>query len=157
MGRIFTTIESAGAREMEQPKVGPKGEGAGATASKDTENTEEAFGAFLQEGAGSQRRTGVFAGVVPVLTKPALSRVQSSEGSQDSGAQRRFSGPGERARPRALSGAPRARLVGYSSGLRPHFFFHRPAGARVGTPGASVVPETFDGRCRAGGSFRIKN
>jgi hypothetical protein len=46
MERIFTTIECAGAREMEQPKVGPKGEGAGATESK---GTEEAFWAFLQE------------------------------------------------------------------------------------------------------------
>ena len=47
-----------------------------------TEDTEEAFCAFLQEDAGSQRRTGVFAGVAPALTKPALLRVQSSEGSK---------------------------------------------------------------------------
>jgi hypothetical protein len=69
MGTFLTTIESAGAREMEQPKVGPKGEGAGATESKDTGGTEEAFWAFLQEGAGSQRRTGVFAGVAPALPR----------------------------------------------------------------------------------------
>jgi hypothetical protein len=30
-----------GAFEIEQPKVGPKGEGAGATESKNTESTEE--------------------------------------------------------------------------------------------------------------------
>jgi hypothetical protein len=33
----LTTIERRGRREKEQPKVGPKGEGAGATESKDTE------------------------------------------------------------------------------------------------------------------------
>jgi len=36
----LTTIERRGRREKEQPKVGPKGEGAGATESKDTEHTE---------------------------------------------------------------------------------------------------------------------
>jgi hypothetical protein len=37
----LTTIEHGGRCEKEQPKVGPKGEGAGATESKDTESTEE--------------------------------------------------------------------------------------------------------------------
>jgi len=36
----FTTIERRGRCEKEQPKVGPKGEGAGATESKHTESTE---------------------------------------------------------------------------------------------------------------------
>ena len=39
----LTTIEHWGRGEMEQPKVGPKGEGVGTTESKDTENTEEQF------------------------------------------------------------------------------------------------------------------
>ena len=42
IGKIYlTTIEHGGRCEKEQPKVGPKGEGAGATESKDTESTEE--------------------------------------------------------------------------------------------------------------------
>ena len=36
----LTTIEHWGGCEIEQPKVGPKGEGAGSTESKDTESTE---------------------------------------------------------------------------------------------------------------------
>jgi hypothetical protein len=36
----LTTIKHGGRCEKEQPKVGPKGEGAGATESKDTESTE---------------------------------------------------------------------------------------------------------------------
>ena len=39
----LTTIEHWGRGEMEQPKVGPKGEGVGTTESKDTENTENQF------------------------------------------------------------------------------------------------------------------
>lgn len=36
----LTTIKHRGRREMEQQQIGPKGEGAGATESKDPERTE---------------------------------------------------------------------------------------------------------------------
>jgi hypothetical protein len=55
--------------------------------------------------------------------------------------------PGERVRPRALSGAPPRPTLCDSTGLRPHFFPIQPAGARAGTPEEGVVPETA--RCRA--------
>lgn len=43
----LTTIERQGGREKEQPKVGPKGEEAGVTESKDTESTEVEAGPCL--------------------------------------------------------------------------------------------------------------
>jgi hypothetical protein len=95
---------------------------------EDTENTEVAFWVFLQDGAGSQRRTGVFAGVASALTKPALLRFQSSEGSKVKpkratsalfarrmpkvGTARRFSGPRDHRRRDACdtrNGTPAAR------------------------------------------------
>ena len=51
-------------------------------------------------------------------------------------------GPGERARPRALSGAPRARLAVDSTGLRPHCISIPPREARGGAPGAGALPGT---------------
>jgi hypothetical protein len=59
---------------------------------EDTENTE---GTFLQEGAGSQRRTDVFAGVASALTSSALLARRMNKGrlakrSQTSGAKRRY-------------------------------------------------------------------
>jgi hypothetical protein len=51
-------------------------------------------------------------------------------------------GLGERARPRAPSGAPRTRLVEEATGLRPHFFSTQPAGARAGAPEAGALPGT---------------
>jgi hypothetical protein len=50
-------------------------------------------------------------------------------------------GLGERARPRVLSGAPRARLVEEATGLRPHFFQLSPRGRVLVHPGAGAVPE----------------
>ena len=46
---------------------------------------------------------------------------------------------GERACPRASSGAPRARHVENSTGLRPHFST-QPAGARAGAPEGERAP-----------------
>jgi peptidoglycan/LPS O-acetylase OafA/YrhL len=50
---ILTTTGKAGALEEEHPKVGPKGEGAGATESKDTERTEEGAGPCLDKPSGA--------------------------------------------------------------------------------------------------------
>ena len=66
-------------------------------------------------------------------------------------------GLGERARPRALSGAPRARPVWgmrpachrNKSGLRPHFFPTQPAGARAGAPECLRLVEPTDRRAGA--------
>jgi glycosyltransferase involved in cell wall biosynthesis len=49
----LTTIERQGGREMEQPEVGPKGEGEGSSKSKFTESTEEEDGAHLASQAGA--------------------------------------------------------------------------------------------------------
>jgi hypothetical protein len=51
-------------------------------------------------------------------------------------------GLGERARPRALSGAPRARLVENSTGLRPHLFQLSPRGRVLVHPRAGALPGT---------------
>ena len=51
-------------------------------------------------------------------------------------------GPGERARPRVPSGAPRARLVETTTGLRPHFFQLSPRGRVLVHPGAGALPGT---------------
>ena len=51
-----------------------------------------------------------------------------------------LNGLGERACPRAPSGAPRARHVENSTGLRPHFFSTQPAGARAGAPEGGRAP-----------------
>ena len=56
-------------------------------------------------------------------------------------------GPGERGRPRPLSGAPRARLVGKIPPACGRCFSNQPAGARAGAPGAGAVPGPR--RCRA--------
>ena len=69
MGTFLTTIESAGAREMEQPKVGPKGEGAGATESKDTGGTEEEVGDVLRRALLVRAGIAVSAGVAPALPR----------------------------------------------------------------------------------------
>jgi hypothetical protein len=56
-------------------------------------------------------------------------------------------GLGERARPRALSGAPRARLVEEATGLRPHFFQLSPRGRVLVHPRRARSPGPR--RCRA--------
>ena len=53
MAADLTTIEHGGRCEKEQPKVGPKGEGAGVTESKDTESTEIEAGPRLAGQAGA--------------------------------------------------------------------------------------------------------
>jgi phenylacetate-coenzyme A ligase PaaK-like adenylate-forming protein len=53
MSAGLTTIEHSSKCEKEQPKVGPKGEGAGATESKDTESTEIEAGQRLAGQAGT--------------------------------------------------------------------------------------------------------
>ena len=50
--------------------------------------------------------------------------------------------PGERARPRVPSGAPRARHVENATGLRPHFFQLSPRGRVLVHPRAGALPET---------------
>jgi hypothetical protein len=56
-------------------------------------------------------------------------------------------GLGERARPRVPSGAPRARLVENSTGLRPHVFQFSPRGRVLAHPRRARSPGP--GRCRA--------
>jgi len=51
-------------------------------------------------------------------------------------------GPGERARPRVPSGAPRARHVESSTGLQPHFFQLSPRGRVLVHPRAGALPGT---------------
>ena len=51
-------------------------------------------------------------------------------------------GPGERARPRVPSGAPRARHVENATGLRPHFFQLSPRGRVLVHPRAGALPGT---------------
>jgi len=55
---------------------------------------------------------------------------------------------GSACRPRAPSGAPRARLVEEATGLRPHFFPLSPRGRVLVHPRAGALPGTT-GRCRA--------
>ncbi len=52
-------------------------------------------------------------------------------------------GPGERASPRVPSGAPRARHVEDSTGLRPHFFQLSPRGRVLVRPRAGALPGTM--------------
>jgi len=54
-----------------------------------------------------------------------------------------LNGLGERACPRAPSGAPRARHIENSTGLRPHFFQLSPRGRVLVHPGAGALPETM--------------
>jgi hypothetical protein len=105
---------------------------------ENTESTEEAFWAFLQEGAGSQRRAGVFAGVVPALTSSTLLARRMPK-----------VGTARRAVPRFRCAAP---------------FFCSPRPSQAGRlrykkwdPCGEASLPFIDGRCRAGGPFRIKN
>ena len=67
-----------------------------------------------------------------------------------------LNGLGERACPRAPSGAPRARHIENSNGLRPHFFQLSPRGRVLVHPGAGALPETMAlSRLWRGGDERL--
>ena len=67
-----------------------------------------------------------------------------------------LNGPGERACLRAPSGAPRARHIENSTGLRPHFFSTQPAGARAGAPEGGRAPRDHGAvRLWRGGDERL--
>jgi hypothetical protein len=111
-----------------------------------TENTEEAFWAFLQEGAGSQRRTGVFAGVVPALTSSALLARRMPKVGTARFPSRMAPRAGGRAAPRFRRAAP---------------FFCSPRPSQAGRlrykkwdPCGEASLPFIGGRCRAGGPFR---
>jgi len=61
---------------------------------------------------------------------PAIDKMRPKAGGvfQSQAGRLRYNGPGEHACPRALSGAPRVRPVGYSTSLWPHFSSIDPRG-----------------------------